>query len=180
MVKSNLKLFSNIYPWKGRWKDGDQEFAAKIWDDKALSVLKVAAQKKEICFTRYQEELYQCTIQCPRLPAGERPWGWIRTGETACFCRKSSCSYFSRCRSSNGDVSQKEKEIWYAGNQEGLAEFEKTWQINNKFEGEKREIADIDLIRVFGGGEYEKINTDRIKPFDPNIATGYPDDEEYE
>lgn len=111
MDGSNLRLFSNIFPWKGRWRDGDQELVSKIWDDKALMVLKAAERKKELELSPYQDELYNCTIQCPSLPQGERPWGWIAAGVVACRCRNVKCWRFYDCRRGQ-DVTEDERRIW--------------------------------------------------------------------
>lgn len=179
MESSNLRLFSNIFPWKGRWREGDQEFVSKIWDDKALMLLKVAARKKELELSPYQEELYSCTIQCPSLPQGERPWGWITAGVVTCRCRNTQCPRFYDCRKGY-DITEEEREIWAGGNQEGLLDFEGTWRQNRQHVAEPRNAGAIDLIKVFGQGEYESVSQRQRNPVDPNVASGYPDDEEYE
>ncbi len=179
MESSNLRLFSNIFPWKGRWREGDQEFVSKIWDDKALMVLKVAARKKELELSPYQEELYNCTIQCPSLPNGERPWGWIAAGVVACRCRNVTCPRFYDCRRGQG-ITEDERGIWTGGNQDGLLDFGETWRENKEYVAEARNTGMIDLIKVFGQGEYEAISQRPKNPVDPNVASGYPDDEEYE
>ena len=38
----------------------------------------------------------------------------------------------------------------------------------------------VDLIAVFSKGEYDPVSSNSARRFDPNIASGYPDDEEYE
>ena len=180
MEKSNLRLFSNVYPLKGRWKKGWQEFVAKIWDDKAMQELKVAERKKELTLTDYQEELYRCTIQCPELPDGERPWGWIEQGRVGCRCRNEGCPRFRECRAREGELSPKEREIWAGGNQDGLASFAQVWEQNRTHVVVSRGTGEVDLISVFADGEYDAVNNNPGRPFDPKIASGYPDDEEYE
>ena len=180
MERSNLRLFSNIYPWKGRWREGDQEFVAKIWDDKALNELKIDERKKEVSLTPYQKELFDCTIQCPHLPKGERPWGWIASGQIACRCRKTNCPRFRECRGEQGALTEREREIWSGGNREGLDAFEKTWLYNDAYIEKTRDTGSVDLIAVFSKGEYDPVSANTVRRFDPNIASGYPDDEEYE
>ena len=179
LESSNLSLFSNVCLWKGRWREGDREFVSKIWDDKALGILKSAARKKELVLSPYQEKLYECTIQCPELPKGERPWGWIAAGKVGCRCRLESCPRFLSCREGR-PMTEDEREIWAGGNQEGLRGFEKTWRQNRECKGEERKTGGVDLIKVFGQGEYEPIARRVDASSDPNVASGYPDDEEYE
>lgn len=180
MKKSNLRLYSNIFPWKGRWKEGDGLFVSKIWDDKALAVLKVAERKRELTLTPYQESLYLCTVQCPRLPTGERPWGWVSVGKAACFCRKTNCARIRECRVENEVLSDKEKEVWIGGNQDGLEAFAEQWEKNRRSKTEVRNICNVNLFSVFNEGEYDAVKSDAACPFEPRIASGYPDDEEYD
>jgi len=77
-------------------------------------------------------------------------------------------------------MSRREKEIWEGGNQDGLSEFSETWEKNKISVSERRDTGEVDLIAVFGSGEYDSVNVRQERPFDPKIASGYPDDEEYE
>lgn len=126
-----------------------------------------------------QEELYSCTIQCPSLPQGERPWGWVAARVVACRCRKVTCPRFHDCRKGQG-ITEDGHSIWAGGNQEGLLDFGETWRENKEYVAEARNTGTIDLIKVFGQGEHEAISQRPKNPVNPNVASGYPDDEEYE
>ena len=183
MEKSNLRIYSNIYRWDGRWSSSDQWFIEKIWDESALAILRGLERKKELVLTERQLERYRYNIQCPELPLGERPWGWVSPDKKVCLCRKSECPRFRGCRAGNSEVSEREREIWSGGSREGAAAFEQAWRENGQESvDEPRDTGDVDLNRIFeNDGEYEKLPCEgEVDAGDPNIAIGYPDDEEYE
>ena len=107
-MQSNLIIYSNIYPWNGRWQHGDREFMSKIWDVAALRILDNLEKKKEVELTPYQREIFECVLPCPELPRGDNPWGHAKDGRRVCLCRKFRCSRFKECRGKNGVLSERD------------------------------------------------------------------------
>ena len=135
MERSNLRLYSNIFPWDGRWTASDADFISQIWDERALDNLRVAESHKECVLSEHQHEIIRHATQCPNLERGENPFGWrkivfsdgVSSVVKVCCCRKVGCEHFSECRPNVPDVPEREAEIWSQGNQDGLEEFARKW-----------------------------------------------------
>ncbi len=180
-MESNLIIYSNIYPWNGRWRRGDKEFMSKIWDFEALRILDKLAKKKEVVLTPYQHEIFECSLPCSNLPKGDNPWGHDAKGTRVCFCRNSRCAKFTECRGGNGMISEREREIWSRGNQNGLGRFNEIWEINRNWHADDCKWHNIVLDNAYKGEEFEKVpQVDPNARHDPKFGFEYPDDEEFE
>lgn len=184
-MQSNLILYSNIYPWNGRWRGGDHEFMSKIWDVAALQALDSLEKKKEVELTPYQREIYECSIQCPELPRGDNPWGHDAVGKRICKCRNYSCARFLECRGGKAALGE-EYNVWISESEKGLDRFNELWEANCKWcretsDYETSKIGNIDLERVYATEEFEGVpQIDKNDIPDPKVGFEYPDDEEFE
>ncbi len=189
MERSNLRLYSNIFPWDGRWTASDADFISKIWDERALDNLRVAeSHRRECVLSEHQHEIIRHATPCPKLEMGENPFGWrkivrsdgVSSVVKVCCCRKVGCEHFSECRPNVREVPEREVEIWSQGNQDGLEEFARKWDSapSRPWGGN---VNPIDLSKVMRDGEY----TDNVppvnpqKPVAPRCISGFPQDEEY-
>ena len=180
-MQSNLIIYSNIYPWNGRWQHGDREFMSKIWDVAALRILDNLEKKKEVELTPYQREIFECVLPCPELPRGDNPWGHAKDGRRVCLCRKFRCSRFKECRGKNGVLSKRECDVWNSGSQSGLDRFNELWEANRNWHKEENSTCNVDLGRIYAAEEfYDVPKVDKNAIPDPKVGFEYPDDEEFE
>lgn len=177
MEKSNLKLYSNIYPLESTWPL-DQNFLKAIWDGQALQILEQRAKRKELQLTKHQNELLKLSLPCSLNNAGENPWGSVSPEKTLCRCRREECSRFKTCRNGRNTITEAQYGIWKETYQDcgGLARFD---DIYNQTSRRVYASSRADIATVFGA-----LDVNRTPPYaDPvkvkPLIHSFPDDEKY-